>query len=333
MSDACIVLEVSMVSELLRVENLKKVFKTPAGPLHAVENVYFSINRGENLGVVGESGCGKSTLGRLVLGLIPITDGRVYYDGEDITYAKGKKRRELQKQMQIIFQDPYSSLNPRMCVMQLIADPLRAYGIYSSKTELKARVFEIMDLVGLDRRFAYSYPHELDGGRRQRIGIARALSLNPQFIVCDEPVSALDVSIQAQILNLLQDIQEECGLSYLFITHNMSVVKHISDEIMVMYVGCMVERSKTKELFEKPLHPYTKGLLSAIPIPNIDVERGKREILRSEITSPVNPKPGCRFEPRCQFATERCRMEMPKYEEVLPDHFVACHNVCKINGM
>jgi peptide/nickel transport system ATP-binding protein len=297
-----------------------------------VDHVSFSINAGETLGVVGESGCGKSTLGRTILGLTPATGGKIIFDGKDITHAKGNKRKHLRKDMQIIFQDPFSSLNPRMSVMELIADPLKAYGICKNHAELEKRVYQLMDIVGLARRFAYSYPHELDGCRRQRIGVARALSLDPKFIVCDEPVSALDVSIQAQILNLLQDLQEERGLTYIFITHDLSVVKHISNDILVLYVGSMVEKCESKELFRNPLHPYTKGLLSAVPIPSIDVEV-KRTILQGELSSPVNPKPGCRFAPRCPYATDQCRSVAPDFHEVSSGHFVACHRVGEINGI
>ena len=320
------------MAELLRVEQLKKYFRTNMGMLHAVDDVTFSINAGETLGVVGESGCGKSTLGRTILGLIEPTDGHIFFNGEDTTHAKGKRRKELRRNMQIIFQDPFSSLNPRMCVADLIADPLRAYGVYKDSDELNKRVFELMDTVGLARRFAFSYPHELDGGRRQRIGVARALSLNPQFIVCDEPVSALDVSIQAQILNLLQDLQESQGLTYMFITHDLSVVKHISNNILVMYVGSMVEKCEAKELFRHPLHPYTKGLLSAIPVPSVRYKK-ERILLQGELSSPIDPKPGCRFAPRCPYATETCRTEQPLYEEVLPEHFVMCHHVREINSL
>jgi peptide/nickel transport system ATP-binding protein len=267
-----------------------------------------------------------------VLGLLPATDGKIYFQGKDITQAKGKQRRELQKEMQIIFQDPFSSLNPRYPVFELIANPLKTFHLCSSKKELENRVYELMDTVGLARRFAYSYPHELDGGRRQRIGIARALSVDPKFIVCDEPVSALDVSIQAQVLNLLQDLQEEKNLSYIFVTHDMSVVKHISDDILVMYVGSMVEKCPSLKLFEKPLHPYTKGLLSAIPVPSIHHEK-KRIIMQGELTSPVNPKPGCRFANRCPYAKDKCHQELPQYEEVEPEHFVACHYVKEINQL
>ncbi len=321
-----------MSEVLIRVEHLKKYFDTPRGKLHAVDNVGFTLSAGKTLGVVGESGCGKSTLGRTVLGLLNATDGKIYFEGKDITNARGKERRELQKEMQIIFQDPFSSLNPRYPVFELIANPLKTFHLCHGKQELEKRVFSLMDTVGLARRFAYSYPHELDGGRRQRIGIARALSVEPKFIVCDEPVSALDVSIQAQVLNLLQDLQEEKNLSYIFVTHDMSVVKHISDDILVMYVGAMVEKSPAKKLFESPLHPYTKGLLSAIPVPSIRREK-KRIIMQGELTSPVNPKPGCRFANRCPYAKDKCFQEQPQYQEVQPEHFVACHYVREINGL
>ena len=321
-----------MSDELIRVEHLKKYFKTPAGMLHAVDDVNFTLGHGETLGVVGESGCGKSTLGRTVLGLLDATGGKVFFEGRDITDATGAERKALRKDMQIIFQDPFSSLNPRMCVYDLIADPLKAYKIYKDKREMEKHIYELMDTVGLARRLAYSYPHELDGGRRQRIGVARALSLNPKFIVCEEPVSALDVSIQAQILNLLQDLQEERGLTYIFVTHDLSVVKHISNDILVMYVGSMVEKCDAKEIFKKPYHPYTKGLLSAIPIPNIHVEK-KRITMQGELTSPVNPKPGCRFAKRCPYAKDKCFTENPPYEEIEPKHFTRCHYVKEINNL
>ena len=321
-----------MSQEILRVEHLKKYFDTPRGKLHAVDNVGFTLNAGKTLGVVGESGCGKSTLGRTVLGLTSATDGKIFFQGEDITFAKGHARRELQKNMQIIFQDPFSSLNPRYTVVELIANPIRTFRLCRGKAETERKVFELMDTVGLARRFAYAYPHELDGGRRQRIGIARALSVSPRFIVCDEPVSALDVSIQAQILNLLQDLQQEKKLTYMFVTHDLSVVKHISDEIMVMYLGCLVEKCPAKELFRSPLHPYTKGLLSAIPVPNIDVKR-ERILMKGELTSPIDPKPCCRFAARCPYATEKCHDEQPKAEEVTPGHIVACHRVRELNKL
>ena len=319
------------MGELVRVEHLKKYFKNPAGMLHAVDDVSFTINEGQTLGVVGESGCGKSTLGRVVLKLIEPTGGTIFFDGKDITNVSKNENVNLRKQMQIIFQDPYSSLNPRLCVSELIADPLKTFRV-SSSAERQKKVFELMDMVGLAKRFAFSYPHELDGGRRQRIGVARALALDPKFIVCDEPVSALDVSIQAQILNLLQDLQQQKKLTYIFVTHDLSVVKHISTDILVMYIGVMVEKSEAKELFLRPLHPYTKGLLSAIPVPNIHHEK-KKTMLLGELTSPINPGNECRFVARCPYATDLCHSKIPTYTEALPNHFVSCHNVKEINDL
>jgi peptide/nickel transport system ATP-binding protein len=317
---------------VLEVKDLCKYFKVPDGYLHAVDHVSFSVKEKQTLGVVGESGCGKSTLGRAILGLNEATAGQVTFYGEDITHVRGAQRKQLKKNMQIIFQDPYSSLDSRMSIKQLISEPLRVTKICKGKEETERRVKELMETVGLASRYLMSYPHELDGGRRQRIGIARALAVNPKFIICDEPVSALDVSIQAQILNLLGDLQKDRGLTYIFITHNLSVVKHISDEIMVMYTGCLVEKAETEELFAHPLHPYTKGLLSAIPIPSLSVER-KRILLQGEIVSPINPAPGCRFCSRCEYATEECRKAQPEEEEVLPGHVVACHRAREINGL
>ena len=315
-------------SALLQVNHLKKYFSTPHGCLHAVDDVTFSIKEGETLGVVGESGCGKSTLGRAILRLHEPTEGEVIFNGESILSYGASKMKKMRTQMQMIFQDPYASLNPKMTVGQAIEAPLLIQGIYKKKQrdELQAKVEEMMDLVGLARRFVNSYPHELDGGRRQRIGIARALSLNPKFIVCDEPVSALDVSIQAQVLNLMQDLQEKLGLTYLFITHDLSVVRHLSDHIIVMYLGQLVEKAPSKKLFIRPEHPYTKALLSAIPVPDPDVPM-KRVILQGELTSPIDPKPGCRFAKRCIYATEKCRTETPELKEIEKDHFVACHMV------
>ena len=319
------------MSTLLEVQDLKKYFKTPGGYLHAVDGVSFTIEEGETLGVVGESGCGKSTLGRVVLHLLDNTGGKILWKGEDITDAKGAKLKELRTDMQIIFQDPYSSLDPRKTIFQTIAEPM-IIEHKMSKADINKRVFELMDTVGLARRLEATYPHELDGGRRQRIGIARALALNPKFIVCDEPVSALDVSIQAQILNLMLDLQDEMGLTYIFITHDLSVVKYISHHIMVMYLGQAVEKAETDELFERSLHPYTKALLSAVPVADIHYERNDVTI-RGEITSPINPKPGCRFAARCPYATDICHSENPTLEEVLPNHFVACHHVHDINEL
>lgn len=320
------------MGELLEVRHLKKYFKTPRGSLHAVDDISFTLGAKKTLGVVGESGCGKSTLGRTVLGLLPATSGEVYLNGKNVAQAKRGEKKNIRRNMQMIFQDPMSSLDPRMCVRDLIAEPLEIYHAYRSKKELYTKVSELMDTVGLAERFEQSYPHELDGGRRQRIGVARALALNPQFIVCDEPVSALDVSIQAQILNLLQDLQEQNGLSYLFITHDLSVVKHISDEIMVMYLGCVAEQCASKELFRQPLHPYTKGLLSAIPVASIHVKK-QRILMQGELSSPIDPKPGCRFAPRCPYATDKCRSEDPALREVLPEHYAACHHIEDINHL
>ncbi len=320
------------MTNILEVTHLKKYFKTPGGMLHAVDDVSFTIEKGKTLGVVGESGCGKSTLGRAVLGLHEATEGRISFEGKDITHVSNKARKALWSDMQMIFQDPFSSLNPRMCVFDLIADPLRVYKICRSKSEVQDKVFELMDTVGLARRLAFSYPHELDGGRRQRIGIARALSVQPKFIVCDEPVSALDVSIQAQVLNLLQDLQEENELTYIFITHDLSVVKHISNDILVMYLGTVVEKCDSEELFEHPYHPYTKGLLSAIPVPSLD-KQSERIILQGELTSPVEPKPCCRFAARCPYATEECQSKQPVLREIRPNHFISCFKAEEINGL
>ena len=317
-----------MITPIIEAKNLKKYFKTPRGMLHAVDDVNFTINAGETLGVVGESGCGKSTLGRTILHLLESTDVQIFFEGQDITHVSKHELNKLRADMQIIFQDPFSSLNPRMTVSETIAEPLQLVkGLHGA--ELSTEVRKIMDTVGLAQRLINSYPHELDGGRRQRIGIARALSLDPKFIVCDEPVSALDVSIQAQILNLMLDLQEERKLTYMFITHDLSVVKYISNHIAVMYLGQMVEKCSSDELFAKPLHPYTQALLSAIPSPDID-DTTERILLQGELTSPINPKPGCRFAARCPYATEKCH-EPQQLKEVAPQHFVACCRVDEIN--
>lgn len=314
--------------ELLRVENLKKYFYTPAGVLHAVDDVNFTLNKGETLGVVGESGCGKSTMGRTILRLHDHTDGKVYFEGKNIFEADKKEMKNLRKDMQIIFQDPFASLNPRATVRDAIAEPMLVQKLYGKgeKEALQKRVEELMELVGLAKRLTNSYPHELDGGRRQRIGIARALALKPKFIVCDEPVSALDVSIQAQILNLMQDLQDSLGLTYLFITHDLSVVKHFSNDILVMYLGQMVEKAPADTLFATPLHPYTKALLSAIPVPDPDYPV-QRIPLKGEITSPINPPRGCRFAKRCPYADERCTGQDIPLMEIEPGHLVACSHV------
>lgn len=316
------------MTPLIEVKNLKKYFKVPAGTLHAVDNVSFTIEKGKTLGVVGESGCGKSTLGRTIIRLQEATDGLILLDGQDITNVKGRSLTEARRKMQIVFQDPYSSLNPRQRIEDTIIEPLQNSGRYK-RSELRDRANHLMDLVGVDMRLRQSYPHELDGGRRQRVGIARALALNPEFIVCDEPVSALDVSIQAQVLNLLMDLRDQMGVTYMFVTHDLSVVRHISDNICVMYLGEVVEFSPSKELFTMNLHPYTKALLSAIP--SIDITKPLQPVqLKGELTSPINPKPGCRFMARCPFAKGGCA-EPQKLEEVAPGHFVACCRVRDIN--
>ena len=309
---------------VIEVKGLKKYFSTPRGLLHAVDDVTLSIEKGKTLGVVGESGCGKSTLGRTIIHLQPPTGGQVFLNGNEITNVKGKALKEAREKMQIIFQDPYSSLDPRKTVDATIREPLVVSKRYK-KSEIDDATAELMEFVGIDARLRMAYPHELDGGRRQRVGIARALALNPEFVVCDEPVSALDVSIQAQVLNLLKKLQQQKGLTYMFVTHDMSVVRHISDDICVMYLGQVVEKCPSKELFKNPLHPYTRALLSAIP--SVDIHNPtKREVLRGEITSPINPKPGCRFAARCRFATEAC-LQPQKQDEITPGHFVRCCRV------
>lgn len=316
------------MANLIEVINLKKYFDTPKGMLHAVDDVTFSIKEGRTMGVVGESGCGKSTLGRTLIHLLDSTDGQIFFQGKDITHVNAKELYDLRENMQIIFRDPYSSVNPRMTVEQTISEPLLIFKRFSKK-ELIVETERLMDMVGVDRRLRLAYPHELDGGRRQRVGIGRALALNPKFVVCDEPVSALDVSIQAQILNLLMDLQDQYGLTYMFITHNLSVVRHISNDICVMYLGQLVETSPTKDLFARPLHPYTQALLSAIPTMDID-NRKERIILRGELTSPIDPKPGCRFASRCQYACERCHQPQT-LEELEPGHFVSCCRAKELN--
>ncbi len=312
---------------LLQVSHLKKYFRTPAGMLHAVDDVSFEIARGKTMGVVGESGCGKSTLGRTLLCLDEPTSGEILFDGTDLAKLKKREMKKIRPRIQMVFQDPYSSLNGRMTVRQLIAEPLLVNKLCKTRNEVDRKVEEMMETVGLAERLATAYPHEMDGGRRQRIGIARALILEPDFVVCDEPVSALDVSIQAQILNLLMDLQESMGLTYVFITHDLSVVRHISDEIMVMYLGKCVERADAKEIFRNPVHPYTKALLAAIPIPSVESLHKVRELLQGEVTSPVNPKPGCRFAARCPFVTEDCLQGEIPLREVEPGHFAACRNI------
>lgn len=309
---------------MLVVKNLKKYFRTKKGLLHAVDDVSFSIDEGKTLGVVGESGCGKSTLGKTIIRLIEPTSGEVFLEGEDIVSMNGGQLRNARLKMQMIFQDPYSSIDPRMSVAQIISDPLEVNRLYSDKKAIDERVDEMMEIVGLAPRLRDAYPHELDGGRRQRIGVARALALNPKFIICDEPVSALDVSIQAQIINILMDLKEEKGLTYIFITHDLSVVKHISDEIAVMYLGQCVEKASSDELFSNPAHPYTKALLSAIPVPNLSKRHVRPMVIRGEVGNPIDPVPGCRFAPRCDYVTEKCVGRNPEFIKVAEGHFVAC---------
>ena len=313
-----------MAEKLIEVNNLKKYFKTAKGLLHAVDDVSFHINKGETLGLVGESGCGKSTTGRLLIRLLDATEGEVLYDGRDINKLSNKEMRAMRKEMQIVFQDPYASLNPRLTVSEIITEPLIVNKVYpKNKAKLNQRVEELMETVGLAPRLANAYPHELDGGRRQRIGIARSLALKPKFIVQDEPVSALDVSIQAQILNLMADLQEKFELTYLFISHDLSVVKHVSNRIAVMYLGKIVELTDYKTIFSDPLHPYSQALLSAIPLPTLDVKK-ERIILEGDVPSPVNPPKGCRFAGRCRHRTDACKEE-PELRDMGDNHFVACH--------
>lgn len=314
-------------SPLLEAVNVKKYFSTKKGTLHAVDNVSLNIEKGETLGLVGESGCGKSTLGRVLLRLLEPTSGQILFEGQDLATLSVKEMRQMRTQLQIIFQDPFSSLNPRKTVGQTIAEPLVLNHIVPDKKQRLDRVKELMDIVGLAPRFIDSYPHELDGGRRQRIGIARALAVEPKFVVCDEPVSALDVSIQAQILNLMNKLQEDLGLTYLFITHDLSVVNYFSDQVAVMYLGTLVEKAPAEVLFANTLHPYSQALLSAKPSPVVGGESHERILLKGEITSPINPGEKCRFADRCCYARPECLECSPQLREVEPGHFVACHLV------
>lgn len=312
-----------MAEKLLEVKNLKKYFPTPDGLLHAVDNVNFHINRGETLGLVGESGCGKSTTGRVILRLLDLTDGEVMFEGDNVSDFNKSQLREYRMNAQMVFQDPFASLNPRMSLANIIGEPFEIHKVYDSKNERMKQVRELFEIVGLSERLLNSYPHELDGGRRQRVGIARALALRPKFIVLDEPVSALDVSIQAQILNLLDELQEEFGLTYLFIAHDLSVVKHVSDRICVMYLGEVVEMSDYRSLFKDPLHPYSQALISAIPTTSL--EKKERIILKGDIPSPINPGQGCRFYQRCFRAQDICKEKNPELIEHKPGRHAACH--------
>ena len=311
---------------LVEVDNLKKYFKVGKNAiLKAVDDVSFKIKEGETLGLVGESGCGKTTCGRTVLGMYTATGGRVLFDGKDVHKLSGQAKKDFTKDAQIIFQDPYASLNPRMTVGEIIGEGIDIHNLYQGK-ERNERIYELLRLIGLTKEHANRFPHEFSGGQRQRIGIARALAIEPKFIVCDEPISALDVSIQAQIVNLLIKLQKDLGLTYLFIAHDLAMVKHISDRVAVMYLGCMEELAESYELYRNPLHPYTKALLSAIPIPDPKIEKQRQRImLEGEVPSPINPKPGCRFRGRCKYAKPICSEEMPELREIEKNHFVACH--------
>lgn len=309
---------------ILEVENLTKYFNTPGGLLHAVDGVNFKVEEGRTLGIVGESGCGKSTTGRTILKLLEPTSGKIIFDGQDITGYSRKQMRSLRREMQMVFQDPFSSLDPRQTVSQLVSEPIIEHKLLKTKSDIEKRTLKLMETVGLAERYINVYPHELDGGRRQRIGIARALAVEPKLIVCDEPVSALDVSIQAQILNLLRQLQQDMGLTYIFITHDLSVVKYFSDDIAVMYLGQMVEKAPSDLLFKNPIHPYTKALLSAIPLPVVGKDKPKRQLIKGEITSPVNLPDECRFGKRCDYVQECCKKGNPQLREIEPNHFVAC---------
>lgn len=315
-----------MADHILEVRHLTKYFKTNHGMLHAVDDVSFTLERGKTLGIVGESGCGKSTTGYCLLRLVEPTSGEIIFDGQDINKKSVREMRKIRQEMQIVFQDPYSSLNPNKTILETISEPIRIHKLLTDEKAIEARVLELMETVGLAERLINSYPHELDGGRRQRVGIARALAMNPKFIVCDEPVSALDVSIQAQILNLMKQLQKDLGLTYIFITHDLSVVNHFSDDIAVMYLGKMVEKAPAEELFSNPLHPYTKALLSAIPHPQLGRKK-ERILLKGEISSPIEPEDVCRFQKRCYWeCCSECEGKCtPELREVSPGHFVACH--------
>ena len=316
-----------MAAPLIETVNLKKYFNTPRGLLHAVDDVNIKINAGETLGIVGESGCGKSTLGRTMMRLVDATDGKVLFKGENILDYNKKQMKKMHTSMQMIFQDPFTSLNPRLSIGEIISEPMKV--VHNVKgSDMKTRVQELMDMCGLPQRYYNTYPHELDGGRRQRVGLARALALDPQFIVCDEPVSALDVSIQAQIINLLMDLQAQKGLAYMFITHDLCVVRHISNNIAVMYLGQVVEYASRDELFAHQYHPYTVALLAAIPTTDLSRRNRERHLLQGEVGNPINPAPGCRFASRCKYATEKCK-EPQELREVSPGHFVRCHLAAK----
>ncbi|MBR6313884.1 MAG: ATP-binding cassette domain-containing protein [Clostridia bacterium] len=320
---------------LVDIRHLKEYFNITVGPfqtkpLKAVDDVSFTINRGETLGLVGESGCGKTTVGRTILQLYKPTGGEIYYDGKRVQTKADLK--EFRKKATMVFQDPYSSLNPRMTVSDIIAEPLDVHKLYKTKEERRERILELMNYVGLNSEHASRYAHEFSGGQRQRIGIARALAVNPEFIVCDEPVSALDVSIQAQVINMFDELQDKLGLTYLFIAHDLLVVRHISDRIAVMYLGKMVELADAKEIYDHPLHPYSQSLISAVPVPDPNIARAnKRIVLKGDIPSPLKAPSGCPFRTRCQYACDKCVESMPEFKEVSAGHFVACHRTAEIN--
>ncbi|NLC65463.1 MAG: ATP-binding cassette domain-containing protein [Clostridium sp.] len=316
---------------LISIRNLKKHFSVQGGTLKAVDGISLDIMKGETYGLVGESGCGKSTAGRTVVRIYEPTEGEMFYNGQDIYKLSRSKMLDIRKNFQMIFQDPYASLNPRMTVLDIVGEPLDIHKTYENVKEREKRVIELLELVGLNEEHADRFPHEFSGGQRQRIGIARALALNPEFIVCDEPISALDVSIQAQVINLLKDLQQKLGLTYLFIAHDLSMVRYISDKLAVMYLGHIMERAETQSLFDNPLHPYTKALLSAIPIPDPEIQQGKHRILlKGDVPSPIDPKPGCRFVDRCAYAIDRCYHETPELLEIIPNHYSACHRTIEI---
>jgi len=315
-----------MAEPILSARNIKKYFNVSGGTLKAVDDISFDIYKGETLGLVGESGCGKTTAGRTIIRLYEPTGGELFFEGQDIYKIPRHSMKPVRRNIQMIFQDPYASLNPRMTVEEIIAEPLEIHGIYKSEKQRRERVYELLQLLGLNEEHALRFPHEFSGGQRQRIGVARSLALNPKFIVCDEPISALDVSIQAQVVNLLKNLQTQMGLTYLFIAHDLSMVRYISDRVGVMYLGMMMELSKSEELYDHPIHPYTQALLSAIPIPDPEIQRSrKRIILEGDVPSPIDPGPGCRFADRCFYAIDECRKVTPEFKEVRPEHFVACH--------
>ena len=316
---------------IISVRNLKKYFKVGSGTLKAVDGLNFDIYPGETFGLVGESGCGKTTAGRTLIRLYEPTDGKVMFKDQDIYELSKSKMRDVRRDFQMIFQDPYASLNPRMTVEEIIAEPLEIHKIFKNKKEQHARIIELLELVGLNEEHAMRFPHEFSGGQRQRIGVARSLALNPEFIVCDEPISALDVSIQAQVVTLLKDLQEQLGLTYLFIAHDLSMVRYISDRVGVMYLGHMMELAGSEELYDNPMHPYTRALLSSIPIPDPEIQSERRRIiLEGDVPSPIDPPEGCRFVDRCSYAIDRCRQETPEFRELKPKHFVACHRAEEI---